>query len=302
MPLTRKVRRSVSGGVRGRPGCGARGGPRSLDEVRGQVAPGLGAWRTVELALRSRRAGAGGRVRGGAGPCGRCPGTTWLVDLPGDGSNHGGPQVPARPYEQWPTVLAEAARPLDDVVMVGHSTGGMFMLSCPELEGQLAGMALVTSAPHAGWRQTFAQWAEVHPVAGLGEAADAYGHNPNDETLRLLTLAAAEWNFTPEGLAAGRALLDGFPYCHDAVAWADAHFDATYRALWKPHSGLPTLIVSGAEDHVVDQRLWADDPAFGRPHVLRRTIEGAAHFPWVENPRAVRSAFAELTASLSRAS
>lgn len=179
--------------------------------------------------------------------------------------------MPARPYEQWPTVLAEAARPLDDVVMVGHSTGGMFMLSCPELEGQLAGMALVTSAPHAGWRQTFAQWAEVHPVAGLGEAADAYGHNPNDETLRLLTLAAAEWNFTPEGLAAGRALLDGLPYCHDAVAWADAHFDATYRALWKPHSGLPTLIVSGAEDHVVD-------PApLGRRPGLRPAPRAAAH-------------------------
>lgn len=72
--LTRKVRRPVSGGVRGRPGCEAHGGPRSLDEVRGQAAPGLGAWRAVELALRSRRAGAGGRVRGGAGPCGRCPG------------------------------------------------------------------------------------------------------------------------------------------------------------------------------------------------------------------------------------
>ncbi|MEU9229370.1 hypothetical protein AB0D40_34075 [Streptomyces massasporeus] len=151
------------------------------------------------------------------------PGTTWLVDLPGDGSNRGGPQVPARPYERWPTVLAEA-----------------------------------------------------HPVAGPAEAADAFGQDPNDETLRLLTLAAAEWNFTPEGLAAGHALLDGLPYCHEAVAWADAHFDATYRALWKPHSGLPTLILSGAEDHVVDQRLWADDPAFGRPHVLRRTIEGAA--------------------------
>ncbi|MFJ4277560.1 alpha/beta fold hydrolase [Streptomyces massasporeus] len=247
--------------------------------------PGLGAESVAGLALTVE-----------------VPGTTWLVDLPGDGSNRGVPQVPARPYEHWPTVLAEAARLLDDVVMVGHSTGGMFMLSCPELEGQLTGMALVSSAPHAGWRETFAQWAGTHPLAGLAEAADAYGQDPNDETLRLLTLAAAEWNFTPEGLAAGRALLDGLPYCHEAVAWADAQFDAMYQALWEPHKGLPALVVSGAEDHVVDQGLWGDDPAFGRPHVLRRTIEGAAHFPWVENPRAVRAAFAELTASLGRES
>ncbi|MEU0896576.1 alpha/beta hydrolase [Streptomyces massasporeus] len=105
-------------------------------------------------------------------------GTTWLVDLPGDGSNRGEPQVPARPYGQWPTVLAEAARPLNCVVMVGHSTGGMFMLSCPELEGQLAGMALVSSAPHAGWRLSFAQWAEARPVAGLAEAAECLRTGP----------------------------------------------------------------------------------------------------------------------------
>ncbi|MEU0175256.1 hypothetical protein ABZ178_18170 [Streptomyces massasporeus] len=161
-------------------------------------------------------------------------------------------------------MLAEAARLLDDVVMVGHSTGGMFMLPCPELEGQLAGMALVSSAPHAGRRQTFAQWAGDRPVAGPAEAADDCGQDPNDETLRLLILAAAEWNFTSEGLAARRPLLDGLPYCHDAVAWADAHFDAPYRARWKPHSGLPALIVSGAEAHVVDQHLWgASRPSAG---------------------------------------
>ncbi|MFD7243955.1 hypothetical protein [Streptomyces massasporeus] len=135
--------------------------------------------------------------------------------------------------------------------------------------------------------------AGAHPVAGLAEAADAYGQDPNDEILRLLTLAAAEWNFTSQGVGrrscpAGRPPLLSRRGC--------------LRALWKPHSGLPTLIVSGAEDHVVDQRLWGEDPAFGRPPVLRSTIEGAAHFPWVENPGAVRAAFAELTASLSRAS
>ncbi|MFF5313625.1 hypothetical protein [Streptomyces massasporeus] len=63
-------------------------------------------------------------------------------------------QAPARPCEQWPTVLAEAARLLDDVVMVGHCTGGMFMLSCP-----------------SRWRV----W-----LAGPAEAADAYGQDPND--------------------------------------------------------------------------------------------------------------------------
>lgn len=226
------------------------------------------------------------------------PGTVWLVDLPGDGSNRDVPQVPARPYERWPDVLVEAADALDEVVMVGHSTGGMFLLSVPELGSRLAGMALVSSAPHAGWRTAFGQWAEAHPIPGLAEAADAYGKDPGDRTLGALTLAAAEWNFTPEGLAAGRAVLADLPYCHDAVAWADAHFDETYQARWRPHSGLATLILSGTEDHVVDQRIWQDDPAFDQPHVLRRTIARAGHFPWIENPQAVRTAFADLTSLL----
>lgn len=225
------------------------------------------------------------------------PGTAWLVDLPGEGSNRGVPQVPGRPYERWPEVLAETVESFDDVIMVGHSTGGMFMLSVPELEGRLDGMCLVGSAPHAGWRQTFGEWADAHPIPGFDEVAEAYARTPNDQTLRALTLSAAEWTFTPAGLAAGRDLLERLPYCHDAVAWADAHFDATYQARWKPSSGGPaTLIVSGAEDHVVDQSLWQRDEAFDQPQVLRRAIGGGSHFPWIENPRAVRSAFADLTA------
>ncbi|MFC9769621.1 alpha/beta fold hydrolase [Rhodococcus jostii] len=72
----------------------------------------------------------------------RVPGTAWLVDLPGDGSNRGVSAVPEHPFTRWPDVLVEAAQALDEVVMVGHSTGGMFMLSLPELDHHLAGMVM----------------------------------------------------------------------------------------------------------------------------------------------------------------
>lgn len=224
------------------------------------------------------------------------PGTAWLVDLPGDGSNRG-PAVPGFPFEGWPGVLAEAVEGLEHVVMVGHSTGGMFVLSVPELEPRLAGLVLVSSAPHAGWRPVFEQWAAAHPLPGVVEAGERYGAAPGDGTLRDLTVAAAAWNFTAAGLSDGRKLLEGLPYCHEAVAWADEHFDANYRALWTPQT-LPTLIISGAEDRVVDQSLWAHDPGFTGPNTLHRTIADAAHFPWIENPDAVRDAFADLVARM----
>lgn len=102
--------------------------------------------------------------------------------------------------------------------------------SVAELEGKVAGLCLVSSAPHAGWRQAFGKWAEARPIHGLDEVAAAYARDPSDESSRRLTLAAAEWNFTPDGLAAGPAVLDDLPHCQDAVAWADAHFDDIYQA------------------------------------------------------------------------
>ncbi|MEU8591169.1 alpha/beta fold hydrolase [Streptomyces sp. NPDC048664] len=227
------------------------------------------------------------------------PGTTWLVDLPGDGSNRGFPAVPTRPFERWPDVLAEAVEGMANVVMVGHSTGGMFALSVPELERGLSALVLVSSAPHAGWRRTFERWAQARPLPGVQDALRRHAAQPGDETLRALTLAAASWNFTPAGLARGRRLLEGLPYCQEAVAWAEAHFDESYRALWTPRT-LPTLLVSGAEDHVVDQDIWRQAEGFDRPNVLRRHIAGAGHFPWIENPDAVREAFTDLIALLER--
>jgi pimeloyl-ACP methyl ester carboxylesterase len=72
----------------------------------------------------------------------------------------------------------------------------------------------------------------------------------------------------------------------------DAHFDHSYRARWWP-STAPTLVLAGQEDHVVWQGGW-DAPRFGGGNVVRVTVEKAGHFPWIENPEAVRDAFAEL--------
>lgn len=216
------------------------------------------------------------------------PGRSLLVDLPGDGSN----LVPgADPYAEWPGVLLEALDGLSDVVFVGHSTGGMYLLSVPELEARLKGLVLVSSAPHAGWTADFAAMTAAHPLPAVDEAAAAYEAAPTDAALERLAVASAPWNFTAEGVDAGAALLTGLPYNRAAVDWSAAHFDATYAASWWPVT-VPTLIVSGAEDRIVTQALW-DEPRFQGANVTRRTIDGGAHFPWVERPDAVRAAFHE---------
>jgi pimeloyl-ACP methyl ester carboxylesterase len=218
------------------------------------------------------------------------PGCSWLVDLPGDGSN----LVEGDPFRQWPRVLLEAAQSLPDPIFVGHSTGAMYLLSVPELEDHLRGLVLISSAPDAGWYSHYLRMADENPLPAMQIAKRAFEADKNNETLRDLAVASAPWNFCADALLLGRALLARMPYNLAAVEWSERNFDHTYELKWWP-TELPTLILSGSRDRIVEQSLW-DDARFAHENVMRLTIEDAGHFPWIEQPSAVRKAFAAFVA------
>ncbi|GEN06289.1 Pimeloyl-ACP methyl ester carboxylesterase [Myxococcus fulvus] len=220
------------------------------------------------------------------------PGTCWMVDLPGDGSNVSPPGAPASPHDVWPRVLIEAAQALPNCVYLGHSTGGMYLLSVPELESLLVGLVLVSTAPDASWRAPFFEMTQRHPLPEVDAATRRYEAERTDERLRDIAVASAEWNFAPEGVTEGRELLRRMPYNRAAVDWSDRNFDETYVHTWWPRA-VPTLIISGSEDRIVQQTRWTQ-PAFQGPHILHRRVKGAAHFPWIERPQAVAAAMREL--------
>ncbi len=224
------------------------------------------------------------------------PGSLWMVDLPGDGSNVSPPGAPADPFSVWPRVLIEAAEALPNVIYVGHSTGGMYLLSTPELEALVVGLALVSTAPDAGWRPHFFEMVRQNPLPAVDAATAIYEAGKTDDRIADIAVASAPWNFTPEKVDVGRELLARMPYNAAAVDWSDQHFDSTYVATWWPRS-LPVLILGGAEDRIVVQHLW-NRPGFDGPHVIRRLIPGAAHFSWIERPEAVRAAFSELAGAV----
>lgn len=221
------------------------------------------------------------------------PGSAWMVDLPGDGSNR---VAQSDPFARWPQVLLEALDVLSDCIYVGHSTGGMYLLSVPELEARLRGLVLISSAPDATWHPRYVTMTQAHPLPEFDAAAETFAKDGTLERLRELVVASAPWNFTSKGLEAGRDLLSRMPYNLDAVTWSDEHFDHVYAAKWWPAS-LPTLILGGAEDRIVDQRLW-EDPRFRTPNITHTRIEGGGHFPWIDAPEPVRKAFASFSAGL----
>ncbi len=89
------------------------------------------------------------------------------------------------------------------------------------------------------------------------------------------------------------------PYNGAAVDWSDTNFDHSYKAAWWPRS-LPVLVLAGEEDRIVWQG-GCNDPRFHTPNSLFRSIAGAGHFPWIENPRAVDMAFRDLAARIADA-
>lgn len=225
------------------------------------------------------------------------PGSRWLVDLPGDGSNIGAPGAPDDPYQLWPQVLLEAAESVDRPVYVGHSTGGEYLLSTPELATRLVGLVLISTAPDASWMPVYEAMVAEHPLPGVRTATARYESDPTNENLRDVAVESAPWNFLESRVGAGKEMLSRMPYNQDAVAWSAENFDRAYRSAWWPTS-LPTLIVSGSEDRIVTQSLWQPS-RFRTANVIWRVIADAGHFPWVEQPAAVRDAFGALARAIA---
>lgn len=224
------------------------------------------------------------------------PGAIWLVDLPGDGSNtvkHAGD-----PFANWPHVLIEAVDELPEAIFVGHSTGGMYLLATPALQGRLRGLALLDSAPDCAWHADYVEMTRRHPLPAFALAAAAYSEQPTLEKFTAMVVAATEWNFTPAGVTAGRNLLARLPYNVAAVTWSDTHFDHVYQAQWWP-SDIPVLRLHGDSDRIVSQHGWRD-PAYNTPNVITREITGAGHFPWIENPEMVAQAFRQFATQVER--
>jgi pimeloyl-ACP methyl ester carboxylesterase len=218
----------------------------------------------------------------------KLPGSLWLLDLPGDGSNTTSNNPDS--FSKWPKALIEAVSQFDHVILVAHSTGGMYALSLPELEGLLKGLVLLDSAPDASWQTSFAEMVKDFPVHDLELLQERYEKNPSNQTLKELTLGSAPYLFTQRGQALGRESLRSLPYNYETCQWSEKHFDRTYQAKWVPRT-ISTLILAGEDDLVTPLRFFRNKKQFNRANIIFKLINGAGHFPWIENPIEVAEAF-----------
>lgn len=220
--------------------------------------------------------------------CLNLPGTIWLMDLPGDGSNVG--SHPADSFQNWAEALLDAVSAFDQVILIGHSSGGMYALSQPLLEQKLKGLILIDSAPDISWHVCLEKMFQNTPLPEFERLDAIHRQNPTNSTLKDLTVAAAPYFFSKAALSRGISLLESLPYNVKSFDWSDKNFDPTYKALWIPKT-MPTLIIAGAQDSMTPLELFKNSKNFQRPNILMLEIPDAGHFPWLENPEAVSKAF-----------
>jgi pimeloyl-ACP methyl ester carboxylesterase len=218
------------------------------------------------------------------------PGAMWNIDLPGDGSNLTSDDC--HYFSKWSEALTESVNALDNVILVTHSTGGMYALATPELQKTLIGLVLMDSAPDASWRRLFMEVVAQKPIPELEHLHKLYAENPNNAMLKKITLLSAPYLFTKAGLRKDLSFLESLPYNYRTCEWSAQHFDQSYKAKWIPKN-IPALIFAGEEDSVTPLSLFTKSADFQDPNILIRKIQDAAHFPWIENQKDVLALFEE---------
>ncbi len=218
------------------------------------------------------------------------PGAMWNLDLPGDGSNLTSDDQ--QYFSHWSAALIESINALDNVVLVAHSTGGMYALATPALQKMLTGLVLMDSAPDASWQQLLMEAIKHNPIPEVEYLHKLYAENPNNETLKQITILSVPYLFTKDGLNKDLSFLESLPYNFMTCEWSAQNFDQSYKAKWIPIN-IPTLIFAGEEDYVTPLSLFTEAADFQDPNILIRKIKDAAHFPWIENPEEVLAVFEE---------
>lgn len=225
------------------------------------------------------------------------PGTLWHIDLPGSGSNV--KLGVMYQYDKWGDYLLDLIKKYDNVILIGHSFGGTLILSTPALEKHLHGLILMNTIIGS---ISDLQQAITNKIQGLMLPNDEtmrqlYLHTPSMENYNNLLKTIAPYFFCPEVIQRGYELLLATPLSQGPLEWANQSFLLNYRERWVPQN-LTTLILGGDKDYRTPFDLFKNDKRFKRDNIRLHEIEEAGHFPWIEQPDAVKQAFTNFSKSL----
>jgi len=218
-------------------------------------------------------------------------GNIWLLDLPGNGNNtHKNPN-----FNLWQKSLVKAISSLDNVILIGHSFGGCIALATPEIEPHIKALVLLDAAPR-NMTESLIQEKEKFNLPDTTPSIVNYQKNPSNKALINMWVKWVDYYFSKSSRAEGEKLMSEVICNHKAVDWAWVHFWPGYSVKWVPK--IPTLVVSGALDHMCPFYLFEKDSRFLKNNIRMVEVKEAGHFPWVEQPRQVKNVLEAFIKSL----
>ncbi len=218
----------------------------------------------------------------------KLPGNVWLIDMPGNGSNHC--KEHTDDFDRWLDLFPQVVAKFENPIVVGHSFGGMLPLLYPDLENFLAGCVILNSSPCA-WAEEAQAYAKQFQLPDLTQDMQAFVQNPNQETFHAALGACMPYYFPKATLEKGSKIFSQVPVHYRPAVWGQIKSaEGKLTARWVPQK-VATLIIGSKYDCICPFTLFKRDERFHRPNIRLTFIEDAGHFPWIENPNFVRRAF-----------
>lgn len=177
---------------------------------------------------------------------------------------------------------------------MGHSFGGMLLLSEAQIQMNAKALILMSTVPHTIFMENGGSYLD-HP--DFQKKLSYYKKSPSDEALRQMVVALSPFYFEEKEMTQGKAMLTNMGYSHLAYDHLFSTFLQTYSASYIPD--IPCMILSGDADVVTPLTYFQDDARFKKKNIAISSIKQSNHFPWINNPKETYRALNDFLNDLS---
>lgn len=214
------------------------------------------------------------------------PGNCWLIDFPGNGDH---PVPHNYDFQRWFDLLIPTVKRFNNVIIVGHSFGGVLALLFPELESLIRAVVILNSAPSL-WLEASECACKKRNIPEIPERT-FFKQDSSQENLEQVFKAMIPYYFSSENLEKGYAFFKDLPFPYTTMlAVMKILTEDKYDAKWIPQR-IKAMIIGGELDIICPFSLFLEDQRFNRSNIIKEIVPGAGHWCWLEKPDIVKNHF-----------
>lgn len=190
-------------------------------------------------------------------------------------------------FFKWKEDCIEAINILSNVIVVGHSFGGWFLLSIEEIPSIVEGILLLNTTPS---KKAFSKNTLNSPITILDECDlnKKFDENPTDENLKALFKLWIPYYFLPEFAKKGLELFEKNEFSAKIFLQGFRDFNE-YKYAWK-NFNIKTWAIFGEFDTLCTIDTFQAEPFFiNNPFFQCYNVSYSSHFPWCENMKEFRT-------------